>query len=118
MAVRRSGRQQQQQQLLPPRRLGRGGRGGRGVRGGRGRRGFGGPYRGGAPPATAEGLDAQLEAYMGDDVVRQRLDRDLDSYFSNSATESAAAVAAATAPATEADVGPTAMEVSIETSAL
>ncbi|KAL8455301.1 hypothetical protein Emag_000885 [Eimeria magna] len=100
MAARRSGRfqQQQQQQQQQRFRRGRGGRRGGGARGGRGRRGAG-PR--GAPP-TIEGLDAQLEAYMGEDVVKQRLDRDLDAYFSATATDSAAAAA----PAPETDAGP------------
>lgn len=111
MAARRSGRPQQQQQPQPQqRRFGRG-RGARGGRGGRGRRGAGGPSRG--PPPTADGLDAQLEAYMGDDVVKQRLDRDLDAYFSSTGTD--ATTAAAT---TQADAAPNAMEVTMESSAL
>ncbi|OEH78259.1 hypothetical protein cyc_00736 [Cyclospora cayetanensis] len=78
----------------------------------RNRRGAGGPR---GPPATAEGLDAQLEAYMGDDVVKQQLDRDLDAYFSNSATADAAAPAAATAG--EADAGTRLHQYSLASSA-
>ncbi|KAL8271229.1 hypothetical protein Esti_004890 [Eimeria stiedai] len=110
MAARRSGRPQQQLQQQRFRR-GRGGRRAGGARGSRGRRGAGPPR--GPAPATIEGLDAQLEAYMGEDVVKQRLDRDLDAYFSATATDSAAAAA----PAPETDAGPSAMEVTMEASA-
>lgn len=46
---------------------------------------------------TAESLDAELEAYMGEDVVRQRLDRDLESYFASAENAVAAGAAAQTA---------------------
>ncbi|KAL8433024.1 hypothetical protein ACSSS7_004164 [Eimeria intestinalis] len=77
-------------------------RGSGGAEAGEEEEGRGGGPRGGAPP-TIEGLDAQLEAYMGEDVVKQRLDRDLDAYFSATATDSAAAAAP---PAPETDAGP------------
>jgi len=71
----------------PRRRVGRGGtsggfRGKRGSsswRGGRGR-GGGGGGRGGRLSSSA--LDAQLDAYMGEDATKARLDTQLEMYFS------------------------------------
>lgn len=74
MAQRRIGHPLQQQQQRQQQRFGRGR--GRGLR-----RGRGGQR---SIPMTQAALDAQLEAYMGDDVVKQRLDRDLDAYFNTS----------------------------------
>ncbi|CDJ37964.1 hypothetical protein, conserved [Eimeria necatrix] len=54
---------------------------------------------------------------MGEEVVKERLDRDLDAYFSSTAAQPAAA-AAAVAAAPEQDAGPSAMEVTMENSAL
>jgi len=69
----------------PRRRLGRGGttggyRGKRGSSSWRGGRGRGGGGRGGRLSSSA--LDAQLDAYMGEDATKARLDTQLEMYFS------------------------------------